>query len=194
MEQSAMTRAEAREPGWGWWLYTLVGVLSVAAGIIILFEPGSSLAAIAVISGIFLVVNAIAEFVMAMSDRTRNRGMVALVGVLSLIIGIALIRHPFTGVAAVALLIGLWLVAVGAIRLVAAVEAPERRTQRTVGAMAILIVGIVICASPGVGLTALAVLAGIAFILYGLGLVALGWTIHEIAVPAHGRHGGATPA
>jgi len=43
-----------RDITWGWWLFVLVGVLSIVAGVIILFKPSSSLATLAVIAGIFL--------------------------------------------------------------------------------------------------------------------------------------------
>ena len=47
-------QGQLRNATWGWWLFVLVGVLSVVAGVIILFKPSSSLATLAVIAGIFL--------------------------------------------------------------------------------------------------------------------------------------------
>ena len=47
-------QAQLRDITWGWWLVVLVGVLSIVAGVIILFKPSSSLATLAVIAGIFL--------------------------------------------------------------------------------------------------------------------------------------------
>jgi uncharacterized membrane protein HdeD (DUF308 family) len=41
----------------GWWLFVLAGVLSIAAGVIVLFKPGDSLATLAVIAGIFLLID-----------------------------------------------------------------------------------------------------------------------------------------
>jgi len=35
---------------WGWWFLLLVGLLSVVAGVVILFKPGDSLATLAVIA------------------------------------------------------------------------------------------------------------------------------------------------
>jgi uncharacterized membrane protein HdeD (DUF308 family) len=34
---------EVQELTWGWWLLVLVGVLSVSAGVVILFKPGDTL-------------------------------------------------------------------------------------------------------------------------------------------------------
>jgi Short repeat of unknown function (DUF308) len=111
----------------GWWLFLLVGVLSIAAGVIVLFKPGDSLATLAVIAGIFLLVDGLLELTAALLHGTQSRGMVALLGVLTAIVGILLIRHPIAGVAAVALLIGIWLITIGVIRFVAAFELDENR-------------------------------------------------------------------
>ena len=42
-----------------------------------------------------------------------------------------------------------------------------------------LVAGIVIVANPNIGYTTLAILVGIAFIINGIGLGALGWGLHE---------------
>ena len=119
--------AEAKQYRGGWWLLLIVGVLSVVAGVIILFKPSESLPTLAVIAGIFLLLDGILELVDSFMRSTPNRGLVALIGVLSAIVGVLLIRHPIGGVAAVALLIGIWLIAVGVIRFVTAFEEYENR-------------------------------------------------------------------
>ena len=50
-------------PTGGWWLLLLVGALSVVAGVILLFKPSDSLATLAVIAGIFLLLDGILELV-----------------------------------------------------------------------------------------------------------------------------------
>jgi len=87
-------QAQLRDITWCWWLVVLVGVLSIVAGVIILFEPGSSLATLAVIAGIFLLLDGILELVASFMRSTTNRGLVALLGVLTAVIGVLLIRHP----------------------------------------------------------------------------------------------------
>src|SRR5204862_8030937 len=120
-----VARDEIRHATSLWWVLSLVGLLSIAAGVIILFKPGDSLETLSVIAGIFLVVDAIFELAASLFPGTQNRGLVAIVGVLSLLAGIVLIRHPIAGVAAAAILIALWLITVGARRLGTAVERPD---------------------------------------------------------------------
>jgi uncharacterized membrane protein HdeD (DUF308 family) len=173
-------QVEARELTWGWWLLVLVGVLSIEAGVVILFKPSESLATLAVIAGIFLLLDGILELVDSFLRGTSNRGMVALLGVLTAIVGVLLIRHPIGGVTAVALLIGIWLIAVGVIRFATAFEEYEHRGWHALAGLVELIAGIVIVANPNIGYTTLALLVGIAFILNGISMTVLGWGLHEV--------------
>jgi uncharacterized membrane protein HdeD (DUF308 family) len=177
---SAPARAELGEVTWGWWLLVLVGVLGVVAGVIILAKPGSSLPTLAVIAGIFLLVDGIFELAAAFMRSTRNRGLVALMGVLTAVIGVLLIRHPISGVAAVALLIGIWLIAVGVIRIVTAFDELEHRGWHALAGAVELIAGIVIVANPNIGFATLAILVGIGFILNGVALMVLGFGLRSV--------------
>jgi hypothetical protein len=87
----------------------------------VLVWPGISLMTLAWISGIFLIVDAIFEFVAALRRRTEGRGLVALLGVLSLIAGLFLVRHPIAGVVAMTLLLGFWLIVFGVVRFIDAI-------------------------------------------------------------------------
>jgi uncharacterized membrane protein HdeD (DUF308 family) len=172
--------AEIREVTWGWWLVLLVGLLSVVAGIVVLFKPGESLATLAVISGIFLLVDGILELASSFMRRTRNRGLVALFGVLTAIVGVLLIRHPVAGVAFVALLIGIWLITAGVIRVVLAFEEPEHRAWHALAGVVEILAGIVIVSTPEIGFATLAILVGVGFILNGFAMCALGWGMHDV--------------
>jgi uncharacterized membrane protein HdeD (DUF308 family) len=180
MANGGFIGAELREWTSGWWLLLVVGILSVAAGVIILFKPSDSLATLAVVAGIFVLADGIVELIASFSRQTQNRGLVALLGVLSAIVGIILIRHPIAGIVAIALLIGIWLVAVGVVRLALAFEFPEQRAWNIVAASLEILAGIVIVSSPDIGFATLALLAGIAFILNGIGLLGLGRDLHSL--------------
>jgi uncharacterized membrane protein HdeD (DUF308 family) len=157
-----------------WWLVVTLGVLSAVAGGIVIAKPSNSLKALAVVVGIFLLLDGIAEFVLAFDSRTSNRGLVALLGLLDLVVGILLIRHPLGGVKAVALLLAIWLIAAGVVRLVIAFDTHGNRLGRFVVAAIEIVFGIVIVANPNIGYATLAVLIGLAFIINGLGLIAFG--------------------
>jgi uncharacterized membrane protein HdeD (DUF308 family) len=171
---------EVKELTWGWWLLALVGLLSIVAGVVIIFKPSDSLATLAVIAGIFMLLDGILELASSFSRRTANRGLIAVFGVITAVVGVLLIRHPVGGVAFVALLIGLWLIAIGVIRFVTAFDEYEHRGLHALAGVLELIAGIVIVANPDIGFATLAILVGIGFIVNGFAMFALGWGMHEV--------------
>lgn len=175
-----MENAELREVTWGWWLALLIGVISIIVGIIVIAKPSHSLSTLAVIFGIFILVDGILELVGALSGGTESRGLLAVLGVISVIAGVLLIRHPLGGVRAVALLIGIWLIAAGLVRFVSAFETPEHRLWRIVVALVLGVFGVIIVGSPHIGYATLAVITGIGFICYGLSMLLVGWAMRIV--------------
>jgi uncharacterized membrane protein HdeD (DUF308 family) len=178
--EANLTAGEVKQLTWGWWLTILLGVMSIVAGAIVLAKPSDSLPTLAVVSGIFVLLDGIIELVAALIGRTENRGLMAVLGVVSTIVGILLIRHPIQGVTAIALLLASWLIAAGIVRLVLAFERDEHRGRGIVVAVALGAAGIAIVASPNIGYATLALIAGLGFIVYGATLLALGWAMHAV--------------
>ncbi len=191
MSGTSISPSELREATWGWWLALLLGLLSIVAGGIVIAKPSNSLSTLAVIFGIFILADGIIELIASLSSHTENRGSLAVIGVISVIAGVLLIRHPLGGVRAVALLIGIWLIAAGVVRFIAAFETSGDRVWRIIAASILVIFGIIIVASPHIGYATLAVITGICFILYGIGMLAVGWALHSIrshGLPADDAH------
>ena len=156
-----------------WWLLVLMGVLSLVAGGLLVAKPSHSLATLCVIFGIFLVLDGIVALVYSIRH-DANRALSTIVGVLGVVFGIILIRHPTHAVTAIGLIIGLWLVAAGVVRMIYAIMAESGRFVRVAVAALEIIVGIVVVSDPHIGYATLAVLTGIWLIINGVGLVALG--------------------
>lgn len=183
----AESRASRTEPGgsgilpgrWGLGVALIVGLLNVAAGVVVLAEPAISLVTLAVVSGILLVADGIIETVAPLFGDLGNRGFSVLIGIVSVIGGILLIRHPALGIVLVAMFLGLWLIVAGAIRLAWTLgERPFRPWELLLAAIE-CIAGIVIVASPGIGVATLALLVGISFILRGVMLCAGLWLLRQ---------------
>ena len=104
-----------REAGRIWWVFVLLGVLSLVAGVILVIKPSHSLATLAVVFGIFLLLDGIVELISSFR-REEGRALAAILGVLGVVVGIILIRHPTHAVNAIGLVIGIWLVAAGVVR------------------------------------------------------------------------------
>ena len=153
-------------------------MLSLIAGVIVLAKPSNSLATLAVVAGIFVLIDGIVELCASLVGDTENRGLAALLGVLNLIVGVVLIRHPVGGVTFVVVMIGIWLIAMGAVRFVLSFETEGHRVWRIVVAVVEMIAGIVIISSPHIGFATLALLIGFAFIVNGVGMFLLGIAMH----------------
>jgi PKD domain/Short repeat of unknown function (DUF308) len=125
---------EIRALTWGWWLALLIGALSIVAGVIVILKPSNSLSTLAVILGIFILIDGIFEIAGTILGETESRGLLAVIGTLSVIAGVLLISHPLGGVRAVALLLGIWLIAAGVVRLISAFAFPGDRIWRTAAA------------------------------------------------------------
>ena len=163
----------------GWWLPLGIGLLSIAAGVVVLVKPSDSLTTIAVVVGVFMAVDGAIALLTALRQSAESRGVAALMGVVGLIVGVLLIRHPVESVTAVAILVGIWLIAVGAARFVQAFQQEEQRVWRTVISMIEIAAGIVIVSVPHIGLATLAILVGVALIANGTSLSVLGMLLHN---------------
>jgi uncharacterized membrane protein HdeD (DUF308 family) len=180
LSSTSLGSREIRTLTWGWWLALLIGALSIVAGIIVILKPSNSLSTLAVIFGIFILIDGILEIAGAILGDSESRGLLAVIGTLSVIAGVLLIRHPLGGVRAVALLLGIWLIAAGVVRLISAFAFPGDRIWRIIVALVLGIFGIVIVSAPHIGYATLALIAGICFICYGLGMLAVGWAMHTL--------------
>ena len=89
-------------------------------------------------------------------------------------------RELVHGVAAIGLIIGIWLVAAGIIRLVRSLVLGISFWQVVVAAVEV-VAGIVIVSDPHIGYATLAVLTGIWLILNGIATIALGLTVRRLA-------------
>ncbi len=161
-------------PSWGWWLLVLIGIVSVVAGGILVAKPSHSLATLSVIFGIFLLIDGIVDVASSFGRGEENRALTAIFGLLAIVIGILLIRHPTTAVSAIGLIIGIWLVAAGALRLLRAFTFGGHVVLRVLIALLEIVVGVIVVSDPHIGYATLAILLGIWLIINGLAWIGLG--------------------
>jgi uncharacterized membrane protein HdeD (DUF308 family) len=174
----AGTRSSANtRPSSIWWTWEVAGLVTIGVGVLVLLEPGKSLKALAVITGIYLLLDSVLAFVAVIARDTANRELAALHGVASLILGLILVRHPLESLTAIAILIGIWLLTVGCLRVVGALREHDHRMLRVLVGLIQAIAGVVVIAQPTISYHVLALVAGLALALQGLTLVALGWTL-----------------
>ncbi len=163
-----------------WWLLVLFGVVAVGVGIFFLVSPHETLSTFTVIAGIFLLVDGVLAVCASLFGRGEGRGLLAVVGVLSAIAGLVLIKKPFETLVVFALVIGIWFVVAGVVRLIAAVGEPEGRAEGIFIGLLDLLAGAVILAWPDLGLSTLAVIIGIVLVLRGILFVVAGIVLHRL--------------
>jgi uncharacterized membrane protein HdeD (DUF308 family) len=183
MRDDLFTPEQARALARSWWIAVVLGVLSIVAGAIVLARPDHSLRALAVIIGIFILIDGVVEVYWAIADGVESHATAALLGILNVVVGVLLIRHPIAGVQAVALFVGIWLIAVGVVRAVLAFGIPGGRLGRLLIAAVEILAGIVIVASPDIGYATLTLLVGFSFIANGIAMIVAGLLLRMLKPP-----------
>lgn len=164
-----------------WWLFALFGILTIGVGVFLIASPHETLSVFTVIAGIFLLVDGVIALVRSIFGESANRGLLALIGVLSAIAGLVLIKKPFETLVVFALIIGVWFVVAGLVRFVATFALPEGRGLNILVALVDVVAGIVILSWPELGLATLAVIFGIVLVLRGLLLTFAGFALRHVA-------------
>lgn len=163
-----------------WWLIGLLGLLSLIAGGILVAKPSDSLATLAVIFGIFVLLDSLFGLVSSFGHDVENRGLAAVLCVLGVIVGLFLIRHPTKAISIIGLVIGIWLVAAGVLRLVGSIALGRHVVLRVAISILEIVVGIVIVSDPHIGYATLAVLLGIWLIVNGVATIFVAFAIRSV--------------
>ena len=156
------------------------GVITLGVGVFLVADPEETLKVFTVIFGIFLLIDGILAIVAAVLGRVESRALLAVVGVISAIAGLILIKKPFQSLTVLIVILGVWLVVAGVARFVYAFTTREGRGAYLLIAAIDTIAGIVILSWPHPSLKTLAVIAGIVFIVRGLIYIWAGWSLRRI--------------
>ena len=189
MQQGANVLAQLGRH-WGWVLS--FGIITLLAGIAVLVWPAATLVVIAVVFGIQLIVAGIFRFVAAFATEDAGGGarvLLALLGVLSVIIGLWAVRHTLVTLLALVLLLGIFWVVNGTIELFAALShrgMPERGWTGAMGVLSIL-AGIVVLIYPGETLGVLTIILGIWLLAFGGMEIVTAFRLRRLAHPPVGH-------
>ena len=163
-----------------WWLVMLFGVAVLGVGVFFVASPHETLSTFTVIAGVFLLVDGVLAILGSIFRRGEGRGLLAIIGVLSAIAGLVLIKKPFDTLVAFILIFGIWLIVAGVIRFVVAFGEPEGRAGNIAIAILDFIAGVVILSWPGPSLATLAVIIGVVLILRGILWIIVGWELRGL--------------
>ena len=172
---------------WGWVL--VFGVITVLAGLLTLVWPGRTIVVIAVLFGIQLVVAGIFRFVAAFASDDETGGtrvLLALLGVLSFIVGLYALRHVLLTIAALALLLGIFWIVNGAVETFAALSHRAMRGRGWTIFMGLLsiVAGIVVLVYPAISLATLAIVLGFWLLVFGVMEIMLAFRLRSVGQAA----------
>lgn len=122
-----------------------------------------------------------------------NRVLLALLGVLSLIIGLYAVRHVLITLIALALLLGIYWIVSGAMELYMALSHRQLRNRGWTGVMGALgvLAVLIVLVYPAISLITLAVVLGVWLIIRGAMQVTLAFRVRSLR---HGTRAHAVPA
>lgn len=169
---------------WGWVLF--FGIVTLILGVLVVLKPRDTIYAFAILLGIWLFVAGLFRIVTAIADTEDTGGtrwLMAVLGLLSVVVGILFLRHTEETVTTLAFLIGLFWVIGGIIEFFTAytdVGSPARGWRIGMGVLAFA-AGIVTLVVPHLTLTTLAVIMGIWLIAYGLLETVLAFQLRHLA-------------
>jgi len=174
------------------WFLIVVGVVTLGVGVFFVASPHETLKVFTVIGGILLLIDGLLAIIGALVGVSESRGLLAMVGVLSVIAGVVLIKKPFQTLLVLVVILGIWLVVVGIARFVSAFSRREDRGVNIFVAIVDVIAGVVILSWPKPSLATLAVIFGIVLIIRGALSAYAGWAVRRLSRDA--GSGSVTPA
>jgi uncharacterized membrane protein HdeD (DUF308 family) len=155
---------------WGWIL--AYGILTLLLGVFVLAWPGETLLVLAVLFGVQLIVSGIYRLGGAFASDDvvgGTRVMLALLGVLSVIIGLWAIRHVLLTLLALTVFLGIYWVVNGVIDVFTALSHRElaARGWRVLSGTLSAVAGLVVLSYPGLTLIGLATVLGVWLLIFG---------------------------
>ena len=145
------------------------GLVFFILGLIGLFRPIGSLAAVTVILGIFLLIDAMGALFLSFACRHYLGVFWSL---LLCAAGIAMIVNPVEADVMIAIVLGVWLIATGVSELVSASVSPSRFFLSGSGILSILI-GVLLAVAPFAGLAAFSTIVAILLLISWIEMLVL---------------------
>ena len=159
------------------------GLVFFILGLIGLFRPIGSLAAVTVILGIFLLLDAMGALFLSIACRQIFGFFWSL---LLCIAGISMIVRPVEADVLIAVVLGVWLIITGVSELISVHVSPSKFFLSGSGILSILI-GILLAVAPFAGLAAFSTIVAVLLLISGIGMLALVFRLLGVPVLNGGK-------
>ena len=114
------------------WGVFILGILAILLGIVVIAAPGLLIIATGLLLGLFIILFGFIEIFVACSviEDLMVRLVLAIMGVVALLIGAVIVLNPSAGIDTIALLVGIYLIVLGMMRVAHGIN--ERHEEQTI--------------------------------------------------------------
>ena len=186
MENNVTSYSE--QPIGRWWLSIIVGLVAIAAGVIVFINPVASYLAIAMWLGVAVLLSGVFNLVQCFStDNSFVRNVwVVIAAVIDIIIGVALMFNTLFTVVMLPILFGIWLLCRGGVLLIQGMDLRGYRVRNAgwviFGAVIMIATSFVVLLMPeSFGVDVVVIFLGVAFFAYGISAIVLGFKLCDVS-------------
>jgi uncharacterized membrane protein HdeD (DUF308 family) len=164
-----------------WGLLMALAILTIIIGVMAIAWPGATLLTIAIFFAAWLFISGIVDIIQSFTrdGDTGMRVLKAIIGVLSVIVGFALLRTPFQSLEVLIFVLGIFWVAQGIITFVTAFQHKEGRGWKLFMGVLGVVAGIVILVYPISSAVVLAYFGGFWLIILGAMQAYAAWKLRS---------------
>ena len=171
---------ESKSPGWKRTVEVGLGVLAIILSVLVLVHPGITIVSIMYIAGIILIVVGIEKIISGLFVANKSRWGAVGLGVLAIIFGSIAVGAPVSTAVFVIFMLGFGLLFLGISHVVYGIgrsQSPGWAIGFSIGAGALAIaISFLVMASPFAGAVFVSIFLGIALIIIGIEIIAVGVT------------------
>jgi uncharacterized membrane protein HdeD (DUF308 family) len=171
-----------------WHLVVLRGVVAILFGVIAIAWPAITVLALALLWGVYLLMDGISSIVMGMGRGTDRMYMI-LIGVLGIAAGVISLVWPHITVVVLLLLIAVWAIVAGVLQIAAAIrlrKVIDNEWFLAITGVVMLILGLLLIVQPAEGAIGLLIAIATFAIAWGVVLVVLGFRLRQLRHHAPG--------
>jgi uncharacterized membrane protein HdeD (DUF308 family) len=182
--------ADSNSPGWKRGALIGLGALAIVLSILVLIHPRMTVVSIVYLAGIVLMIVGIEKIISGIFSRNKSRWGTVGLGILALIFGSIAVGYPVHAAVFVIIMLGIGLLFAGISHVVNGIgnkESPGWSRGFSIGAGALAIaLSFLILASPHAGAVFVSLFLGIALLIIGIEVIAVGWTGRRMQLTATG--------
>jgi uncharacterized membrane protein HdeD (DUF308 family) len=172
--------SNSNSPDWKRGALIGLGALAIVLSILMFIHPGMTVVSIIYLAGIILIIVGIEKIVSGIFVANKSRWGTVGLGVLALIFGSIAVGYPVHAAVFVIIMLGIGLLFAGISHVVNGLgnkESPGWARGFSIGAGALAIASsFLIMASPYAGAVFVSLFLGIALLIIGIEIIAVGWT------------------